>query len=334
VRLVFFGSGEFGVPTLEALHRTHDVALVISQPARPAGRKRHLKLTPVEAYARAHDLPTFTPDDPNDPEAIERLHAGHADAHIVIAYGHKLSPALLGETFALNLHASLLPKYRGAAPINHAMIAGDTVTGISVITLAQRMDAGAVLAAVPLTIDPLETAGELHDRLAQLGPAAVLSVLDAFARDDLRPVEQDHAAASAAPKFTKDDGTTTFDMDADRVRARIHGLTPWPGCTVMVRTSTGGHADDVALKLLRAQVVHVDHGDRGVHDVPDESMPAGGVEQGTILEDGTIACAAGHLELLSVQPAGGKAMTFEAFRNGHRIAAGAQLLPKAAHSTS
>ncbi|MEM7228970.1 MAG: methionyl-tRNA formyltransferase [Planctomycetota bacterium] len=305
MRLIFFGSGDFGLPTLDHLHAHHDIALVVSQPARPAGRKRVLTPTPIEAYAADHDLPAFTPDAPNDADAIARIHDIDAEAFVVIAYGHKLSEALLGDRFAINLHASLLPKYRGAAPINRAMIANESHTGVSVITLAQRMDAGAVLATSRLRIDPMETAGELHDRLAALGPDVVASVLDDFRRDALAPVTQDETLACPAPKFTKADGTTDFNDHADRIRARIHGLTPWPGCTVRLAEQD--------LKVTRVRVDQVD----------------GTIaEPGTILDDGTVACATGSIALLAVTPAGGKSMTFEAYRRGRNIEAGTLVSPK------
>jgi len=313
VRIVYFGSGAFGLPTLESLTTRHEVELVVCQPPRPAGRRRTLTPTPVEAYARDHGLDVYTPTAPNGSEAIEHLRAVDAQAWVVIAYGHKLSPDLLGDTFAINLHASLLPKYRGAAPINHAMIDGEATTGVSVIALAQRMDAGAVYHQATLRIDPVETAGELHDRLALLGPDAINTVLEQFERDELKPVEQDHRAACPAPKFSKSDGTTTFDEPADVVRARIHGLTPWPGCTVLV--------DGEPLKLCRARVVQ------------DDDSTIGPAEPGTIMPDGTIACGSGRLEPLAVQPAGGTLMSFTAYRNGRRLPSGLVIQPRIAPET-
>jgi methionyl-tRNA formyltransferase len=211
---------------------------------------------------------------------------------------------VLEDVFAINLHGSLLPKYRGAAPINWAMINGETTTGLSVITLAQRMDAGAVLGQASTPIDPMETAGELHDRLADMGPELVLATLDRHAEGALEPMEQDESKASRAPKLTKADGTVRFDHPAVDVRCRVHGLTPWPGCTVKL--------GEKHLRLVRVQ------------DLTD--CPAAG-RPGEVLADGTVACAHGAVQLRSVQPPGGKTMTFQAYCHGHRVPAGAMLEP-------
>src|SRR5688572_4055507 len=146
MRLVFFGSGAFGVPTFNCLEEVHDIALVVTQPDRPAGRNRALTPTPIAEYATQRRLEIIKPEKVNDAGVIERIRAAEADAFVVIAFGQKLGKALLKDRFAINLHGSLLPKYRGAAPINWAMINGEAETGVSVITLADRMDCGEILA--------------------------------------------------------------------------------------------------------------------------------------------------------------------------------------------
>jgi methionyl-tRNA formyltransferase len=307
MRFVYFGSGDFGLPTFEALQAKHETVLVVSQPDRPAGRNRVPTPTPIAARATELDLPVFRPEKPNEADAIERIHAADADAFVVIAYGHKLSDALLGEHFAINLHASLLPKYRGAAPINWAMINDEPETGVSVITLAQTMDAGGVLARRVLPIKPLETAGELHDRLAQLGPEAVLETLDRFEQDRLEIAEQDPVQATRAPKFTKSDGTVSFDQPARLVRARVHGLTPWPGCTVTVNGDR--------LRLHR------------VRDVAGDGDGKETAATGALLENGRIACFEGAIEPLEVQPPGGRVMTFDDYRRGRDLQPGARFEP-------
>ncbi|MHC5023006.1 MAG: methionyl-tRNA formyltransferase [Planctomycetota bacterium] len=304
MRIAFFGSGEFGVPTLRRLREAHEVVLVVTQPDRPAGRRRQLSPTPVGVEASGAALPLFKPEAPNDPDAIARVHETGPDALVVIAYGHKISPALIDEIFAINLHASLLPKYRGAAPINWAMINGETETGLSVITLSQRMDGGHVLGQVETPIDPRETADELESRLAALGPDLVTRVLSDHREGRLRPVPQDDALASRAPKLSKADGTVSFDQPARHVRQRIHGLTPWPGCTVSLGREP--------LRLCRVEEI-------------EESAPA--AAPGTLLDDGTVACAPGRIRLLEVRPAGRRTMTFEAFRRGHTVPARARLVP-------
>ena len=305
MNLVFFGSGSFGLPTLERLRAEHRVVLVVTQPDRPAGRHRRLAATPIGLYAAEHGLATIKPGDINDADTVGRLRKageqdGRPDAFVIIAFGQKLGRELVDDVFAVNLHASLLPKYRGAAPINWAIINGETETGVSVITISQRMDAGDVLGRRSTRIDPRETAGELELRLAELGPELMIETLDHFDAGTLAAQPQDDGGASRAPRLAKSDGTVQFDQAAAAVQRRVHGLNPWPGCTV----EFGG----AALKLNRVDVI----------DDPSLAGPPG-----VILEDHTVACATGRVRLLEVQPPGGRAMPFEAYLRGHAAAGGA-----------
>ena len=307
MRLLFFGSGEFGLATLQSLHQRHDVAAVISQPDRPAGRKRRLTPTPVAAWAADQGMPVLKSPNVNAPDFVEQVRAMNVDASVVIAFGQKLSPELIDAMgkLAVNLHASLLPSYRGAAPINWAMIHGHQTTGVSVIALAQRMDAGDIYATASLDIDPLETAGELHDRLAQLGPEAVGRVLHDLETDQLKPVAQDEAKATLAPKLSKADGTVEFDQSADLVRARIHGLTPWPGCRVNCTSTAGGEPRTLIIGRVQSH--------------PDETPD---VPPGTVLDHLRVATAAGTIELLELQAPGTKMMPAQSFARGHGLAPG------------
>lgn len=311
MRIVFLGSGEFGLPTLEAVCAAHEVVGVVSQPDRPAGRKRLLTATPVAQWASSRGFPVLKHEDANADAAIREIAAFRPDAAVVIAFGQKLSPPLIAALgkLAINLHASLLPRYRGAAPINWAMIEGERVTGVSVIGLAQRMDAGEVYATASVEVDPLETAGELHDRLALLGPAAVLRVLDDLAKGQLQPIPQDHARATKAPKLRKEDGTTDFSLPAERVRCRIHGLTPWPGCRVSWRR---GEEEQDTLTLAR------------VRAHPEESASA---PPGTVLPNHRIATPRGTIELLEVQAPGTRVMSVADFVRGRAILPGDRFLP-------
>ena len=309
MRIVFFGSGEFGQPTLRALCQIHKVSLIVSQPDRPAGRKRTPTPTPIARFAAEHAIECVKPEDVNDPDVIQRIHADHADAFVVIAFGQKLSEQLLDDHFAINLHASLLPKYRGAAPINWAIIHNEKQTGLSVIELANRMDAGAIFGQSITPIDPMETAGELHDRLAKIGPELVLDVLDRFENDTLTSEPQDATLATKAPKFRKADGTVHFDQSAELVRARVHGLTPWPGCRVVLGETT--------LRLHRVAVVD----DESDTDETDEASI------GMIVDDDCVQCQHGRIRLLAIQPSGGKMMSFEAWKRGHSLPNDARLLP-------
>ena len=313
MRLVFLGSGEFGLPTLRRLHAAHTLAAIVSQPDRPAGRRRQLTPTPVSDFAFRNDVPLLRSDDVNTPDFVRRITELGASAGVVIAFGQKLSPELIAAmgALAVNLHGSLLPRYRGAAPVHHAMIEGERETGISVIGLAQRMDAGAIYAQRSTLIDPLETAGELHDRLADLGPEAVDAVLADLLHDRLTPLPQNDAQATRAPKLSKADGTTGFDADARVVRCRIHGLTPWPGCRVRWIPADGSGERDLIVRRV------ADEPSRHEHAAP-----------GTVLDDYRIACGhstgGGAVRLLELQAPGGRVMNAEDFTRGHGLAPGDQ----------
>jgi methionyl-tRNA formyltransferase len=314
MRILFCGSGAFGLPTLEALHREHKVVAVVSQPDRPAGRKRVMTPTPIAAWAASQGLRIYKSENVNQEDFVKEIAECNADASVVIAFGQKLSPELIaamGE-LTVNLHASLLPAYRGAAPIQRAMIDDLATTGVSVIGLAQKMDAGEIYATSSLDIDPLETAGELHDRLAQLGPDTVGQVLNDLKNADLQPLEQDHAAATPAPKFIKSDGTVDFHQPAEKVRARIHGLTPWPGCRVLwQRKSAEADPTEPTPIFLRR-----------VRSLKSEATPRHDPGEVYFDESWRVACSIGSLELLELQAPGGKTISAEDFANGQGLKSG------------
>lgn len=305
MRLVFFGSGAFGLPTLQSLADQHDIAAIITQPDRPSGRGGSVTPTPIGEYAAKTlpNTPLFKPEKVN--QLTEQIRNLNADAWVIIAFGQKLGAKLLDGIFAINLHASLLPRWRGAAPINAAILAGDTQSGNSIITLADRMDAGLILAQSHRDIEPADTAGDLHDLLADDGPELVESVLQEHAKGTVRLQSQDESLVTIAPKFSKADGWVDFTQDAESCRRRIQGLTPWPGVTVQFR--------DLPLKLTRAITI------------PEEADQA----PGTILnaESGLISC--GHattLKLLEVHPAGRKNMAWPDFCRGHRLNEGERFI--------
>jgi methionyl-tRNA formyltransferase len=312
MRIVFLGSGAFGLPTLQRLATRHDLVAVVSQPDRKAGRGGRLKPTPISQWTLDHkpDTPLLRPERINEPEIVERIRAYEADAWVVIAFGQKLGQALLDGVFAVNLHASLLPRWRGAAPINAAILAGDETTGNSVITLADKMDAGFVLGQSSRPIEPTMTAGDLHDLLAEDGPDLVESVLAGHAAGTLEPVEQDESRVTLASKLSKADGWVDFSSSADECRCRVHGLMPWPGVTVRL--------NDTPLKLLRVDVEHATSHQQGM---------------GTIIDagEGFVGCGDGSvLRLIEVQPAGKKPMPWPAFARGRHVEAGQRLVGKEA----
>lgn len=311
MRLIFIGSGEFGLPTLATLADTHEIVAVVTQPDRPAGRHRQLTPTAIGEWAQAHELPVYKVEDINTDAMVQTLRDFKADAGVIIAFGQKLSPAVvdaLGEV-AMNLHASLLPKYRGAAPINWAMINGEEETGLSVISIDQKMDAGVVYHQIAVPIREDETAGELHDRLSVLGPAAIETVLAQVQAGTLEGKPQDAQYVSHAPKLTKQDGWIDFNATAKVIRQQVHGLTPWPGARV-------GWVDDEhdrvhELIILRCQ------------DFSDYTTDA---RHGILLDDYRVATRDGVVELLEVQAPGGKPMSIQDFVNGHPLNAGDQLV--------
>lgn len=308
MKVVFFGSGAFGVPTLRMLAQWHEVVAVVTQPDRPAGRGKTLSPTPIaiEAESLLPGVQVLKPEKVNTPGVRDRIRGFEADAWVVIAFGQKLGQKLLADRFAINLHASLLPKWRGAAPINAAILAGDETTGVSVITLADEMDAGFVLGQAGRPLDPSLTIGELHDVLAEGGVEVVAGVLDRYQAGTLEPVEQDADSVTVAPKLSKADGWIDFNDTAQTCRNRVHGLTPWPGVSI---TLAG-----VSLKLLRVAAQEHDH----------DAAP------GTLIDaSGLVACGHGTvLRLITVQPAGKKPMDFAAFANGRSLAAGEVATPE------
>lgn len=315
LRVVYFGSGSFGVPSLARLVEEHQVTAVVTQPDRPAGRSQKPTPTPIAQWVASHHpgLLIFKPANVNDVSASTQIRSLPADAFVVIAFGQKLGQPLLADRFAINLHASRLPRWRGAAPINHAILAGDAETGNSVITVTEKMDAGDVLAQSTRAIDPGVTAGELHDQLAEDGPALVLDVLSRQAAKTLSPQPQDAALVTLAPKLSKTDGWVVFSQPAEMLRRRIHGLTPWPGVAVLFRGEP--------LKILHVRCMPAP----GLGDSPSVARPV----PGTIVDagGGIVACGGGTtIRILDVQPAGGKTMPWSDFARGKRVQASETLV--------
>jgi len=331
MRILFLGSGAFGIPTLAHLAAHHTLLGIVTQPDRPAGRGSSLTPTPIAAWAAQHTpaIPIFKPEKINDPAAVEQIRtlAGPArphgaDAWVVIAFGQKLGKSLLAPSggtgvppvgslpprplFAINLHASLLPRWRGAAPINAAILAGDTDTGNSVIALADKMDAGVVYAQSRRPLDPAFTTGDLHDLLAADGPALVESVLAAHAAGRDSPTTQDDSLVTLAPKLAKTDGWVDFTQPAASCRNRIHALNPWPTVTATILNEP--------VKLLRAATVDS-------LDTPHTAAP------GTLLDAalGLVACGSpdvpSTLRLLEVQPANKRPMPWPDFARGRKFPA-------------
>ena len=298
--LIFSGAGEFGLPTLRALiDAGHQIIQVISQPDRPAGRGRTMTPTPIAAFAVSQGLPLLKTANINS----ETLPP--ADAMIVIAFGQKIGESAVHHPRlgSVNLHASILPKYRGAAPINWAIINGERVAGNSVIRLAPKMDAGAVLGQSSLDVGELETAGELHDRLAADGAPLMLNVLAQLAAGTAVETPQDESQATIAPKMSRESSKLDFTRPAADIANRIRGMYPWPGCRL--RLLDAGSSETARVTLVRAR-----------------PAAGSGAAPGTILGDGRIATGDRAIEIVDLQPEGKRPMSLAAFRNGHRWDAG------------
>jgi methionyl-tRNA formyltransferase len=297
MRIIFTGSGEFGRPSLAALlDARHEIASVYTQPDRPAGRGRQLTSTPIAKFALDHALPLIRTADLN----AQRLPP--ADLMIVIAFGQKISPeaAARCRLGSVNLHASLLPKFRGAAPINWAIIRGETETGNSVIRLGRKMDAGDILAQSTLSVGKLETAGELHDRLAADGANLMLETVDQLEAGQVTEIAQDASQATLAPRLSRQLAVIDWTAPAVDVARKIRGLYPWPGCRVHLLDAAG--ADCADFTLVRAAVAEGE----GPRWRPGEITAAG-----------HIACGQDAVEILEVQPDGKRPMPLPDYRRGH-----------------
>jgi methionyl-tRNA formyltransferase len=315
MRIVFLGSGAFGIPSLDALAASgHAIMHVISQPDRPAGRGKTLTPTPVAQWALDRRIPLTRTADANAEEVLALLRGLAPECLVVIAFGQKLSDDLLqiAPRGGINLHSSLLPKYRGAAPINWAVIQNDAVAGVCVIEITSVMDAGDILAVAQTPVGETETAGELHDRLAVLGAPLLPQVLDDVAAGKEQRLAQDRTQFTRAPKLSREKAWVDFTQPASVVSARIRGMSPWPGVQVEVLDAEGqSRSPTLIVTLGKCRAV-----EGGAHET--------GI-CGTVLADRTIACGSGSLELLQVQPVGKRMMALADFANGHKFVAGVRV---------
>ncbi len=307
MKVAFMGSPAFAVPCLEALAGAHDVVLVVSQPDKPAGRGKELAQPAVAAAAVARGLPLVQPRSARTGELAAALAASGAELAVVVAYGKILPLAVLTATprGCINVHASLLPAYRGAAPVQWSVIHGDRETGVAIMHLDEGMDTGPVYLERRVALDPDETSGELLARLAPIGAAAMLEVVAALAAGTAQAVAQDHARASHAPMLAKQDGAIDFTQPAAAVAARIRGVDPWPGAHANLRGQV--------VKLFRARAVD-----------------ASGAPGTVLAIDGsgaTIACGTGAVVIRDLQLAGRKRLAATQVAAGRGITVGDGVTP-------
>ncbi|HXB53776.1 MAG TPA: methionyl-tRNA formyltransferase [Vicinamibacteria bacterium] len=307
MRIVFLGSGSFAIPALEALITAgHEVATLVTQPDREKGRGRALAPPPLKPVALARGIPVLQPPRVRDPQALEALRALSPELQVVVAYGQILPRSVIEipPRGTVNVHGSLLPRYRGAAPIAWAIASGETETGVTTMLIDEGLDTGPILLARSTPIGPEETAAELEPRLARLGAELLLETVRGLGDGRLQPQPQDQALAGYAPLLKKEDGRIDWTAPSDVVARRVRGFNPWPGTYTLWQGRV--------LKVLRAR-----------------PAPGGPGEPGTVVrvdrEGLVVACGHGtRLDLLEVQLEGRRPVVASAFSSGARLHPGAR----------
>ncbi len=303
LKLVFMGTPDFSVPILESLlDAGHQVVAVYSQPPRPAGRGHKEQLSPVHAFAHQRGIPVHTPKSLKSPEEQQAFAALGADAAVVAAYGLILPQAVLDapRLGCLNVHASLLPRWRGAAPIQRAIMAGDTETGVTIMQMDAGLDTGAMLLQESILLAPDTTASWLHDMLAAMGSRMIVTALDGLEEEALTATPQPAEGVTYAHKLAKDEGRIDWSKSAQMIECQIRGLNPWPGVWF-----------DLGAERIKVQ---------------DAVLVPGGGVPGTVLDDQlTVACGQQALRPTKVQRPGKAAMTTGEMLRGHGIPKGTVL---------
>ncbi len=302
MRIIFMGSAALAVPSLKALLDSAEdqVVGVVSQPDRPAGRKRKLTPCPLKAFSDEHGLNVMTPEKVGEPESVQALASLEPDLIVVVAYGQYIPSKViqLARHEAINVHPSLLPKYRGSAPIQWAILNGDTVTGVSIIYLAKKMDAGDILRQESYPIASDDTSATLHDKLADFGAVLLLKSINDIRKGCVARTVQNEDEAVEIRKLSKDDGKIDWTLPAETIRNRIRAFDPWPGSYCQL-------PDGDTLKVWKA------------------SLADGAGQPGELLDDALlVATGTGALRLTEIQPTGKGRMSAVSFLNGHPLAKG------------
>jgi methionyl-tRNA formyltransferase len=304
LRLVFFGTPEFAVPTLDALlHSRHAVVGVVTRPDRARGRGQKISETPVKERSVAAGIPVLQPERLNAPEFLAALKDLAADLGVVAAYGKLLSETILAlpRLGLINVHASLLPRFRGAAPVHRAIIEGEPETGVTIMRMVKALDAGPMLATARRAIDPDETSEDIERALSTLGAPLLVSTVDALSAGPVPEVPQDEGAATYAHRITRQDGITDWTRPAEAVHNLIRGLHPWPHAFTFHRGQR--------LILLRSETKS------GIFSAPGTILEASGDRLHVAAGDGVIA-------ITELQAEGRRPMTAREFLAGHRMAPG------------
>ena len=312
LKVVFMGTAELACASLRALSSATDLQLlgVVSQPDKPRGRDLQIQPTPVKAAALAAGLSVWQPARARDPAFLEQLRGQHPELIVVAAYGQILPQGLLDlpRFGCLNVHTSLLPKYRGAAPIQCAILNGDSETGVTIMKMDAGLDTGPILTQVRTPIEELDNAQTLHDRLADLGATLLIQTIPEYVAGRIQPRPQPAEGASYAPKISKEDGRLDWQLPARVLWNRIRAFTPWPGAFTT-------HQDGDKHKLLKVWVAEVDERESGI---PGTVLRA---DRNGVL----VACGRQALSLKELQREGGRRLEAGAFLSGHPIQPGARL---------
>jgi methionyl-tRNA formyltransferase len=311
MRIIFMGTPDFAVPSLKSLHAAgHDLALVVTQPDRPAGRGRRLSQPPVKILGLELGLTVEQPESVNTDAFAARLRELAPDLFVVVAFGQILRQKLLDipSMGSVNVHGSLLPDYRGVAPINWAIVNGESETGVTTMYMAATIDTGAIIQKRAVSIGAEETAGELYERLASLGGELIVETAELIARGEAPRTPQGTPRVGYARKLKRDDGAIDWSRPARAVHDHIRGMTPWPGAT----TRFGGRM------LLVTRSVVATSGEESPRSVPGTilSLDGGGIE---------VAVGDGSVMLTEVKPEGKRAMRAQEFVRGYRPEVGARL---------
>lgn len=319
MNVVFMGTPDFSVAALEAIIKVgHRVTAVVTQPDKPKGRGKEVQMTPVKACAVAHDIPVFQPVRIKDAEAVEMLRKFEADIFVVVAFGQILSEEILNmpKFGCVNIHASLLPKYRGSAPIQWAIINGETTTGITIIQMDKGVDTGDMLLKAEVAIAPKETGDSLHDKLAQAGAELIVEALAKIERKDVTPVKQNDEESSHVKMLQKSMGKIDWQQGAEKLDRLIRGLISWPGAFTVYRGKTLKIWEEEAVATEKLQ-------EKGTEIRFDEAEP------GTVVlverEAIYVQTGDGILRILAVQPEGKKRMAVKDYLLGYPMKAGEKL---------
>ncbi len=302
IKTIFMGSPDFALPTLKRLAQAYQIVGVVTQPDREAGRGRVLTAPPVKLLAQELDLPVMQPARLREPAAMEQLFQWSPDLIVVAAFGQILRPAVLDlpRFGCINVHGSLLPRHRGAAPIQAAILSGDAQTGVTIMKMDPGVDTGPMLAQQTLRITPDDTASTLSQRMAEMGAQLLIETLPAYLAGELLPQPQPTEGATYAPMLKKEDGELDFNQPADDLARRVRAFSPWPGAFTTWQGRT--------LKILSAHAVNT-----------PESLAAHKTGKELVYQGlPAVVCGAGLLVIDEIQPAGKNSMTGKGFLNGAR----------------